>query len=113
MWQVPGPVRLPGPARRRLWLWLAEPGGSQASASPPTEPGSGTAGGGARVFGPTVGPSGRWVSSYVVGWVRVCPGAGSGAVVSGLDLAELTKETEVPRWYCLLGAVRMDSRAVG
>ena len=34
-----------------------------------------------------------------------CPRAGSGAVVSGLDLAELTEETEVPwRWYWPAGS---------
>lgn len=41
--------------------------GLRVSASPPTEPGSGTVGGGARVFGPTVGPLVGGVSSYVAG----------------------------------------------
>lgn len=79
--------------------------GLRVSAGPPTEPGSGTVGGGARVFGPTVGPLVGGVSSYVAGCGFEVSRSWFWAVVSGLDLAELTEETEVPwRWYWPAGS---------
>lgn len=68
MWQVPV-SQVARPCQRREaaasgWQGLV---GLRVSAKPPTEPGSGTVGGGARVFGPTVGPLVGGVSSYVAG----------------------------------------------
>ena len=60
-------VARPCQGRRLLasgWQGLA---GLRVSAGPPTEPGSGTVGGGARVSGSSVGPLVGGVSSYVAG----------------------------------------------
>ena len=81
MWQVLGPVRLPGPAGGGgCWPLVGRAclAGLGVSAGPLTKLGSRTVGGGARLFGSNVGLLVGGVSSYV---------AGSGAIVSGPGLA--------------------------